>query len=124
MRLLLPLLLAGPALAAPPLALFGGPFPAGLYADSGSGTAAPTRRCLKTADHLLFAGRQVGPSCRVTVLEDNASNATVSWSCPGGDSGRTEIRRDHAGLFTVRSQGIAGRLPFAETHEYRRVGDC
>jgi hypothetical protein len=124
MRLLPLLLLASPALAAPALSLFGGAFPAGLYADSRSARSEATRRCFTSADPLIHAGRPVGPSCRVTVLEDNPGSAVISWTCPGGDSGRSEIRRDHAGLFTVRAQGIAGKRPFAETHEYRRVGDC
>jgi hypothetical protein len=119
------LLLASAATAAAPaLALFGDGFPAGLYADSRSATARTTNHCLKSADAIVHAGRAVGPSCRVTVLEDTAASAIVQWTCRGGDSGRSEIRRDHAGLFTVRSQGIANRLPFGETHEWRRIGDC
>ena len=124
MRLLLLLPIASVAAAAPPLALFGEGFPAGLYADSRSASATATNRCLRSADHLLHAGRAVGPSCRVTVLEDSPTNAAISWNCPGGDSGRSEVRRDHAGLFTVRTQGIEAKRPFSETHEYRRIGDC
>ncbi len=71
---------------------------------------------------MLFAGRPPGAGCRVTVVTDTPARAVLTWSCPGGDSGRSDIRRDHAGLYVVHAQGVWGRLPFAIQSEFRHVG--
>ncbi len=116
--------LAAPVAAVPPvpaLKLFAGGFRAGTWEAGGVGRAAQ-RRAFATPAELVFAGKPVDEGCRVTVVEDSPARAVLTWACPGGDSGRSHVRRDHAGLYVVQAQGISGRLPFAFQAEYRFVG--
>lgn len=62
--------------------------------------------------------------CQLNVLTDEPANAVVSYKCGSGLSGRTEIRRDAAGIYTVHAQGLDKALPFASHAEWRRVGPC
>jgi hypothetical protein len=126
-RLAVFLLLAAPAPAAtvPSLDLFAKGFPAGRYeVSAGRAGGAAERICLGTPERLVFAGRPVGDECRVNVFQNVGDRATVGWQCPGGDSGRTELRRDHAGLFVASTNGVSGGLPFVAQAEYRHVGPC
>lgn len=129
MRHALPLLLVAGALpaaaapAAPALRIFADGFPRGAWEASEGGRGAARRMTLADPAALLFAGRVLPRGCRLTVLADTPERAVVSWTCPGGDSGRSEIRRDHAGLYVVHAQGVSGRLPFASSAEYRFLGD-
>lgn len=113
---------AQPAAPVPELRIFADGFPAGAW-DVAAGAGPPRRHMLRDPSALLFAGRAPAAGCRVTVVADTPARAVLTWSCPGGDSGRSEIRRDHAGLYVVQAQGVAGRLPFATQSEFRRVGD-
>ncbi|MFQ3595287.1 MAG: hypothetical protein SNJ63_04160 [Sphingomonadaceae bacterium] len=114
----------GAAAAPPPLAMFASGFPAGAYdVHTGRGQAS-TRICLKDPAPMLFAHESPGETCRVTVVRNDPDRATVTWSCQGGDSGRTDIRRDHAALFVVHTQGITGKLPYSSIAQYRHVGPC
>ncbi len=71
-----------------------------------------------------MAGRGAGPGCRVVVLRDLPGSATISWTCPDGRSGHSDIRRDAAGIYTIAAQGIEAGLPWASRGEWRRVGPC
>jgi hypothetical protein len=80
--------------------------------------------CLADPAELAMAGRSGGPQCRVTVVRDGQDSGVLSWSCRDGRSGRSEIRRDAAGIYTIVAQGIEGGLPWASRGEWRRVGSC
>ncbi|QMW23547.1 hypothetical protein [Sandaracinobacteroides saxicola] len=80
--------------------------------------------CLDRPVQLLFDGDPPAAKCEWTVLGDEATKAAVSYRCNGKRSGRTDLRRDAAGVYVVDAQGIAGALPFARKSEYRRTGAC
>lgn len=125
---LLPLLAAAvPAVAeAPALLLLKEGFPAGLYAISATRGGGPAlRQCLASPELILF-GNPSGapPGCRLTVVEDTTDRAILSWSCSNGSSGRSEVRRDHAGLFVSQIQGVSGRLPYVLRRSFLLIGPC
>jgi len=87
------------------------------------GESTPRRICVRTGRELIqIRHRQNG--CNRFVVEDGASEVTVQYACAGDGYGRTNIRRETAGLVQIESQGIAGGLPFELTAEARRVGNC
>jgi hypothetical protein len=63
-------------------------------------------------------------SCERFVVDDEASDVTVQYTCRGRGYGRTHIRRESARLVQIETQGIAEGLPFNFVAEGRRVGDC
>ncbi len=79
--------------------------------------------CVTAPDAMLTGG---GPQsgCTFTVIEDGPSEAVVTYKCPTGRSGRTALRRDAGGLYTIDAQGIANNLPFGDRTEWRRLGNC
>jgi hypothetical protein len=79
--------------------------------------------CIADPDQLLTGGGPA-PACQFRVIEDGDAQATVTYRCPGGRSGRTVLRRDAAGIYTLDAQGLANGLPFAARSEWRRVGSC
>jgi hypothetical protein len=98
-------------------------FAPGLYVARVGREAGPGR-CLANAAELAMAGRTGGPGCRVTMVRDLPEAGTITWSCPDGRSGRSDIRRDAAGIYTVSAQGIEDGLPWASRAEWRRIGPC
>ncbi len=88
------------------------------------GSDGGTRRiCLKDGRSFIQL-RHPGEKCRRVIVEDNATEITVQYTCPGRGYGRTQIRRETSRLVQIDSQGIANGLPFAFAAEARRVGDC
>ena len=85
--------------------------------------AAPRSLCLGDA-RVLLQLRHPGAACSRFVVEDEADIVTVQYSCPGGGSGRTSIRRETNRLVQIDTQGIANGAPFAADYEARRVGAC
>ena len=77
--------------------------------------------CLASQAQMATDGRPAD-GCQMNVLTDEPGNAVVSYKCEGGLSGRTEIRRDAAGIYTIHAQGLDKGLPFASHSEWRRVG--
>ena len=63
-------------------------------------------------------------SCERFVVDDEASDVTVQYTCRGRGYGRTHIRRESARLVQIETQGIAEGQPFNFVAEGRRVGDC
>lgn len=122
--------LLGPPLLAqadrpPSLKLFAGGFSPGLYAVSMQGAREePVKQCLASPSALIFDLLPPPANCRVTVLQDAPDQAALSWSCPGGESGRTEIRRHHADLFVVQGQGVRDGRPWSATRQFQRIGPC
>lgn len=117
------LLLAAPLLAAVPTlqALQG--HAAGSWAMTPIGGGEATTQCLADAGPMLTGGRP-SAACSFTVLEDGDSTGSVNFRCEGSVSGRTVIRRDAGGLYTVRTQGVANGLPFVARSEWRYKGNC
>lgn len=81
------------------------------------------RICLRSGQELIQLRHRQG-GCSRYVVEDNAGNVTVQYSCPGDGYGRTSIRRESDTLVQIESQGIADGRPFQFTAEARRTGTC
>lgn len=119
---------AGAALVAPvaanalSIALFGQLRP-GAWEIRERGADRARRVCLRSERDLVQL-RHRGLSCRRIVIEDNATDATVQYSCGGSGYGRTYIRRESPDLVQLRTDGFEGGAPFSFEAEGRRVGDC
>jgi hypothetical protein len=118
--LLLPIAVA--ADAPPPLAALEG-FRAGAWQVKPIGSTGSSSQCISDAVPMLAGGRPA-QSCSFKAITDAADSATVTYRCAAGRSGRTVIRRDAGGLYTVDAQGLENGLPFATRTEWRRTGDC
>jgi hypothetical protein len=87
------------------------------------GTSAVRTICLRTGRELIqLQHRQSG--CTSYVIQDDAQDVTVQYTCRGDGYGRTTIRREGNNLVQVSSQGIQGGAPFAISGEARRTGPC
>ncbi|MFZ9395744.1 MAG: hypothetical protein ACO25F_06755 [Erythrobacter sp.] len=85
---------------------------------------APSRKvCVRTGDELIQL-QHSDRNCSRFVVEDNASQVTVQYTCRGNGYGRTNIRKETASLVQIESQGIAEGLPFQFAAEARRTGTC
>lgn len=99
-------------------------FAPGLYvANPIGGSGIAHRECLSEPGALITGGRPVG-ACTFNHIGSSGQQSVITWQCRGGDQGRTTVRRDSAGVYTVHLQGVGNRLPFAEHAEWRRLGDC
>ncbi len=84
----------------------------------------PERKiCVKSGLELIQL-RHSDRNCSRFVVEDEASNVTVQYTCRGNGYGRTNIRRESGSLVQIESQGIASGLPFQFNAEARRTGSC
>lgn len=85
---------------------------------------SPSRKiCVRSGQELIqIEHRQSG--CSSYVVEDGAHSVTVQYTCRGNGYGRTSVRKETGGLAQVRSQGIAGGVPFQLSAEARYVGAC
>ena len=73
----------------------------------------------------LMTFKHRGMKCgKPFVIQNDAVQATVSYSCPGKGSGRTTIRVENRELLQIDTQGIAGGAPFSLSGEARRIGSC
>ena len=81
------------------------------------------RLCLNDARRLIQL-RHPAANCERLVVDDEATQVTVQYTCRGQGFGRTHIRRETSRLVQIDSQGIADGLPFSFAAEARRVGDC
>jgi len=100
-------------------------FSAGQWRITDAGATQSTGRlqCVAAAAELLTGGQPAG-SCQFRILIDEPAKTVATYICEGGVSGRTEIRRDANGIYTVDAQGLERGHPFAARTEWRRVGDC
>lgn len=85
--------------------------------------AAVQRLCIGDARRLIQL-RHPAASCERLVVNDDATQVTVQYTCRGHGYGRTHIRRESSRLVQIDSQGIVDGLPFSFAAEARRVGDC
>ncbi len=120
------------AAATPQLQLFNaGGFAAGqwkitpLDEDSKMRNGSGENQCLTAPDMIVHAGHKAASAaCEHTIIEDTPNRAIVTYICKGSGYGRTDIRRDAAGVFVVEAQGISGKDPFDMKGEFRRTGEC
>lgn len=79
--------------------------------------------CLDSGRRLIQL-RHPGALCRSVVVEDQADEVTVQYTCRGQGYGRTHIRRETNRLIQVDSQGIVNGVPFVMSLEGRKTGEC
>ena len=85
--------------------------------------STPRNICVRSGQELIqLRHRESG--CNRFVVEDGKSEVTVQYTCRGNGYGRTNIRRESAGLVQIDSQGIADGRPFQFSAEARRTGAC
>tara|TARA_A100001391_G_scaffold101953_2_gene67788 strand:- start:5535 stop:5903 length:369 start_codon:yes stop_codon:yes gene_type:complete len=84
----------------------------------------PTLRlCVRTGrEFIQLRHRQL--NCDRFVVEDQANEVTVQYTCRGHGYGRTSIRREDARLVQLRSQGTEDGKPFSIEAEARYTGAC
>jgi len=81
------------------------------------------RICLRDGRELIqIRHKQAG--CSRFVVQDEANEVIVQYTCRGNGYGRTSIRREANGLVQVRSQGIIDGAPFSISGEARHSGAC
>lgn len=73
---------------------------------------------------LLGQWQHRGERCERTVLTDEGSKTLLSYSCPGGGFGRSEISLLTPRTLRVATQGIAADGPFNYVIHARRIGNC
>jgi hypothetical protein len=91
--------------------------------DANATQSTGRQQCIGSAAELLTHGRPAA-GCQFRILTDEPTKSVVTYRCEGGTNGRTEIRRDADGIYTVDAQGVEAGLPFAARTEWRRTGDC
>lgn len=85
--------------------------------------STPRNICVRSGQELIqLRHRESG--CNRFVVEDGKNEVTVQYTCRGNGYGRTNIRRESAGLVQIDSQGIADGRPFQFSAEARRTGAC
>lgn len=79
--------------------------------------------CIRNGRDLIqLQHRQAG--CTRFVVQDDAQEVTVQYTCRGDGYGRTTIRKEGSALVQLQSQGSQGGSPFALAGEARRTGPC
>ena len=73
-------------------------------------------------DFIQLQHRQ--PGCTRFVVQDDATEVIVQYTCRGDGYGRTTIRREGSTLVQLQSQGSQGGAPFSIVGEARRTGAC
>lgn len=79
--------------------------------------------CVRNGRDLIqLQHRQSG--CSRFVVQDDAQEVTVQYTCRGDGYGRTTIRKEGNTLVQLQSQGSQGGSPFSLAGEARRTGSC
>ena len=81
------------------------------------------RICVRDGRELIQL-RHKQPGCSRFVVQDDANEVVVQYTCRGNGYGRTSIRREASGLVQVQSQGIIDGAPFSISGEARHSGSC
>jgi hypothetical protein len=107
--------------AAAPLSIFHQTKP-GYWEIDRSG-AEPRRLCITNLNTLAqFEHRDA--NCPRTVIRDSRSEATVHYTCRGGDFGESRMTALTPRSIRVQTQGLSAGSPFNYTFQARRVGNC
>ncbi|BAV64640.1 DUF3617 domain-containing protein [Sphingobium cloacae] len=85
--------------------------------------AGQRRMCVRDPRQLLQT-EHPRSQCRLFVVKDEPTAASVTYDCAQAGGGRTDVRVETPRLVQVRSQGVANGAPFSRTLEARRVGAC
>ena len=94
----------------------------GLWEISRKGSA-PVRLCI--VNPAVFAQYEHRTAnCSRAVIRDSGVAATISYTCPGGNFGQSEVSLLTPRSIRVETQGIAANAPFSYTFQARRVGNC
>ncbi|HKT16103.1 MAG TPA: hypothetical protein VJR87_11945 [Allosphingosinicella sp.] len=89
----------------------------------GNERAVPQSICLGDPEMLVqLEHRQI--ACSRYIIANDAQGATVHYTCPAKDYGRTTVRVETARLAKIDTQGLVGNIPFAYRAEARRIGPC
>ena len=95
----------------------------GLWEVSRSATGArPTKICAPAALFTQWEQRQ--SRCTRTVMSSSPVDAVVTYTCRGGDFGRSNVRVITPRTLRIETQGISQGFPFNYTLHARRVGNC
>ncbi len=116
-------ILAGPLAASEATSKLFGDLRLGAWEIRERGSDRIQRVCLRSERDLVQL-RHRGQACRRIVVDDNATNATIQYSCGAAGYGRTSIRKETAELVQIRSDGFEKGAPFSIEAEGRRVGNC
>ena len=81
------------------------------------------RICVRDGRELIQL-RHKQPGCSRFVVQDEANEVVVQYTCRGNGYGRTSIRREGNGLVQIQSQGIIDGAPFSINGEARHSGSC
>ncbi len=79
--------------------------------------------CVQTGRELIQL-RHPQPACAQLIIQDEANEVTVQYTCRGNGYGRTTIRRESNALVQIRSQGVLRGAPFSLEGEARPQGSC
>ena len=126
----IPLIVGGAALAlvcaastaALPRAL--APASGGWWQVADSAKGAP-RHSLCLADPLLLGQwEHRAKRCSRTILSDQGNKTVISYTCPDGGFGRSELSLLTPRTIRVATQGISAGGPFNYVLHARRAGNC
>lgn len=84
----------------------------------------PSRQICVQAGIELIQLQHTAQNCSRFVIEDNATEVTVQYTCRGNGYGRTTVRRETGALAQIDTQGIVDGRPFDLSAEARRTGSC
>ena len=79
--------------------------------------------CVRDGAELIQL-QHTAQNCSRFVIEDNATEVTVQYTCRGNGYGRTTVRRETGALVQINTQGIVDGRPFDLSAEARRTGSC
>ncbi|MEM1194810.1 MAG: hypothetical protein AAGH57_01795 [Pseudomonadota bacterium] len=79
--------------------------------------------CVKTGQEFIQLQHDQ-MNCNRVVIESEAMQVTVQYTCQGAGYGRTSIRRETGALIQIESKGISSGAPFQFAAEARRTGSC
>ena len=106
--------------AAPPSAL--GQAAGGEWEVSRPGSP-PVKLCVAKPERLAqFEHRDA--ACKLDIIRDSGSDATISYTCPGGSFGQSRITALTPRSLRIETQGISDGAPFKYVLQARRMGDC
>jgi hypothetical protein len=81
------------------------------------------RLCVRDGQEFIQLRHKQG-GCSRFIVQDNADEVVVQYTCRGNGYGRTSIRREGSGLVQIQSQGIYDGAPFSISAEARHNGAC
>lgn len=85
--------------------------------------ASPRSVCVADPVALLHYGRRA-LACEHNVTTNDTDLAVVRFRCPGSGSGSATLRVATPRAFNLELQGLDGGLPYEESYEAHRLGEC